>query len=62
MPTGHYHRDQADLCLEMAGHTATARRPTLLRGRARHFAQAIELEKHAQAVGDPRETPSHDGR
>ena len=54
MPTARYHRDQAELCLEMAGHMSDRQAAdTLCAAAARHFAQAIELEKHAQTVVDP---------
>jgi hypothetical protein len=63
MPTARYHREQAELCLEMAGHMSDRQAADdLCSAAARHFAEAIELEKW----GAPRERPdasvSHDGR
>jgi hypothetical protein len=52
MATARYHRDQAELCLEMArqmsAHTAS---DWFRAAAARHFDQAIELEKLARPPG-----------
>ena len=48
MESTRYHRDQAELCLEMAGHMSDLLAADLIRkAAARHFAQALELEKQA---------------
>jgi hypothetical protein len=46
MQTARYHREQAELCLEMARSMRDRRAADILRAAAvRHFEQAIELEK-----------------
>ena len=48
MSTTRYHREQAELCLEMAGHMSDRQAADILfTAAARHFAQAMELEKNA---------------
>lgn len=43
MQTARYHRDQADLCLEMARHMSDPHAAELLRAAAaRHFVQALD--------------------
>jgi hypothetical protein len=54
MPTARYHREQAELCLEMAGHMSDRQAADdLCTAAARHFAEAIELEKWGAARYDP---------
>jgi hypothetical protein len=56
MESTRYHRDQAELCLEMAGHMSDLLAADLIRkAAARHFAQALELEKQAGHSQTPRE-------
>jgi len=54
MQTARYHREQAKLCVEMAGHMSDRQAADVLRAAAaRHFEQAIELEKQAQPISAP---------
>lgn len=54
MPTARYHREQAELCLEMAGHMSDRQAANAVcTAAARHFAEALELEKQARLVGNP---------
>jgi hypothetical protein len=54
MQPARYHRERAELCLEMAGHISDRQAADVLRTAAgRHFEQAIELEKQAQPVSAP---------
>jgi hypothetical protein len=54
MERARYHRDRAERCLEMAGHMSDRQAAEVLRAAsARHFAQALELEKQARTVSDP---------
>jgi hypothetical protein len=47
MQTARYHREHAELCLEMAGHMSDRQAADVLcMAAARHFAQAMELEKN----------------
>lgn len=46
MNTARYHRDQAELCLDMARLMSDRNASDTLRARAvRHFEQAVEIEK-----------------
>ena len=48
MATARYHRDQAELCLEMARQMSDRNASDMFRATAvRHFEQAVELEKLA---------------
>jgi hypothetical protein len=48
MQTLRYHREQAELCLEMARQMSDRHAADVMcAAAARHFAQAIELEKQA---------------
>jgi hypothetical protein len=52
MMTARYHRDQAELCLEIAWQMSDRNASDMVRAAAvRHFAQAVELEKLAQPLG-----------
>jgi hypothetical protein len=62
MQTARYHRDQAELCLQMARSMSDPQAANVLRASAaRHFEQAIALEK-GHTISDQAGTPSHDGR
>lgn len=52
MQTARYHRERAELCLKMA-RSMSDRQAVEVLCVARHFGQAIELEKQVQAVSEP---------
>jgi hypothetical protein len=52
--TARYHREQAELCLEMARSMSDRQAADMLcTVAARHFAEALEVEKQARLVGNP---------
>ena len=52
MATARYHRDQAELCLEIACQMSDRNASDMVRAAAvRHFAQAVELEQPARPIG-----------
>jgi hypothetical protein len=52
MATARYHRDQAELCLEIASQMSDRNASDMVRAAAvRHFSQAIELEQLARPIG-----------
>ena len=54
MQTARYHREHAELCLEMARSMSDREAAAVLcMAAARHFAHAIELEKQAWPVSEP---------
>jgi hypothetical protein len=54
MQSARYHCDQAELCLEMARQMSDPDAADILcAAAARHFAQAMELEKQAGHFGHP---------
>jgi hypothetical protein len=56
MQPARYHRERAELCLEIAGHMSDRQAADVLRTAAgRHFEQAIELEKGPTVSDRPAE-------
>jgi hypothetical protein len=52
MTTARYHRDQAELCLEIASQMSDRNASDMVRAAAaRHFAQAVDLEKLTRPLG-----------